>query len=252
MPSSLLDRTLLEQIAEAAQATFSRSVGSCSMSEGSVHEVQGSRMSEAELIERAGAGDPRAIRELHDRHAPLVLTVVRRITGDEDAARDCAQEVWIRALRSLHTFEGRAPFSAWIRRIAARAAFQFGRSERRRTRREAVFSVSAETFEEPRRPRTCAEWLEEAVLGLPQGMRRVLVLHDVEGFTHEEIGELLHISPGTSKSQLFKARAKVRETIRAAEGDRESDMRSEERVMRQSGSWSEGTIERGGVAGWST
>jgi RNA polymerase sigma-70 factor (ECF subfamily) len=174
-------------------------------------------MSEAELIERAGRGDPRAIRELHDRHASLVLTVARRITGDMDQARDCAQEVWIRALRSLSTYEARAPFAAWIRRIAARVALQSDRADRRRSLREGIFSGTFDDTIEPAPLLLDGPRLEAAVLRLPNGMRKILVLHDVEGFTHEEIGEALGIAPGTSKSQLFKARGKMREMMRRAE-----------------------------------
>jgi RNA polymerase sigma-70 factor (ECF subfamily) len=225
-------------------------------------------MSEAELIERAGEGDPQAIRELHDRHAPLVLTVARRITGDLDQARDCAQEVWIRAFRSISTYEGRAPFAAWIRKIAARVALQSARSHRRRLRREAIFSETLDATIEPVAPFANGLRLEGALRLLPDGMRTILVLHDVEGFTHEEIGEALGIAPGTSKSQLFKARGKMREMIERAdsregeesvglrearsaergEGERGAKVESSEgRERRMAASW-----ERGGIEKWST
>jgi len=213
-------------------------------------------MSEAELIERAGEGDPRAIRELHDRHASLVLTVTRRITGDMDQARDCAQEVWIRALRSLSTYEGRAPFSAWIRRIAARVALHADRADRRRTLREGIFSGTVDDTIEPAPQLPENHRLEAALQGLPNGMRKILVLHDVEGFTHEEIGEALGIAPGTSKSQLFKARGKMREMIRRAEGCVELKDKAGDRVVAKTG-WAEMSaegrgVERGGVERWST
>lgn len=218
-------------------------------------DPSGSRMTEAELIEQAGVGDPRAIRELHDRHALLVLGVARRITGDEDEARDCAQVAWIRAFRSIASYEGRAPFSAWLRRIAARVALQSDRSNRRRSQREAVFSQSMEhAIEAPRANRDGGK-LEAAVLRLPEGMRRVLVLHDIEGFTHEEIGELLGVSPGTSKSQLFKARAKVREMVMGTKGDGALEDPPDRKAERSGGivaSQGGSGIERGRIEAWNT
>lgn len=173
-------------------------------------------MTDRELVDRAREGDAWAIRELHDRHASIVLTVALRITRDSDSARDCAQEAWIRALRFLPTYEGRAPFSAWIRKIAARVSLQMDRTDQRRRRREAVFSGRDDQVVLPSEPRGSLG-LEASLHTLPDGMRQILLLHDVEGFTHDEIGEILEIAPGTSKSQLFKARAKLREIVRGCD-----------------------------------
>jgi len=170
-------------------------------------------MREAELIRRACEGDQAAIRALYDRHAPRVYAVVRRIAPDEATAQDYAQEAWIRAIRALPTFRGEARFSTWLHRIAVNAALRGARKEKRRNDRRRPMPKSV-----PREPRTgdplLAERLEEALARLPDGMREVLVLHDVEGYTHAEIGELLGVATGTSKSQLFKARAKMREILR--------------------------------------
>jgi RNA polymerase sigma-70 factor (ECF subfamily) len=87
--------------------------------------------------------------------------------------------------------------------------------------------------------------MEAALLRLPEGMRRILVLHDVEGFTHEEIGEVLEITPGTSKSQLFKARAKLRGILSEAVIAGEIGPSDARAPVRQG-------IERGGMRGWST
>lgn len=165
----------------------------------------------------AADGDARAIRTLYDRYAPRVYAVVRRIAGDDDLAQDYAQEAWIRAIRALPTFRGDARFSTWLHRIAVNAALQALRKTETRTKREApvpeqvpVAPVHADSLLQKR--------LEQALDGLPEGMRRVLILHDVEGYTHEEIGDVLGVTAGTSKSQLFKARAKMRDMLAGLDG----------------------------------
>ncbi len=162
-----------------------------------------------ELIRRACEGDERAARGLHDRYAPRVYAVVRRIAGADDLAKDYAQEAWIRAFRALPTFRGEARFSTWLHRIAVNAALQMDRKQKTRREREAplpeVVPVAPQV-----RDVLLQRRLEEALDQLPPRMRQVIVLHDVEGRTHEEIAEALGVAPGTSKSQLFKARAKMR------------------------------------------
>lgn len=166
-------------------------------------------MSEGELIERACEGDPAAARALYDRYAPRVYAVVRRIAGEDDVAEDYAQEAWIRVFRALPDFRGDARFSTWIHRIAVNAALQGLRRTRRRDDRRAPMPPAVPVDPDPGDV-LLAERLEAALDRVPDGMRRILILHDVEGYTHDEIGELLGINPGTSKSQLFKARARMR------------------------------------------
>ena len=171
---------------------------------------------EAQLIRRACEGDGRAVRALYDRYSPRVYAVVRRIAGDDDTAQDYAQEAWIRAIRALPTFRGEARFSTWLHRIAVNAALQAVRKEKtRRTREVPVPDVI------PVAPNVgdvlMERKLEQALEQLPDGMRKVLILHDVEGYTHEEIGAALGVTAGTSKSQLFKARAKMRRMLRGFE-----------------------------------
>ena len=174
-------------------------------------------LSESQLIRLATEGDARAIRTLYDRYAPRVHAVVRRIAGDDDLAQDYAQEAWIRAIRALPTFRGDARFSTWLHRIAVNAALQALRKSETRIKREGpvpeevpVAPVDADSL--------LQNQLERALDGLPEGMRRVLILHDVEGYTHEEIGDVLGVTAGTSKSQLFKARAKMRVMLASLDG----------------------------------
>lgn len=172
--------------------------------------------STSELIRRSCEGDERAARGLYHRYAPRVYAVVRRIAGNDDLAKDYAQEAWIRAFRALPGFRGDARFSTWLHRIAVNAALQLERKQKAAREREAplpeVIPVAPQV-----RDVLLQRRLEEALDQLPPRMRQVLVLHDVEGRTHQEIGEDLGIAAGTSKSQLFKARAKMRRMLAAYE-----------------------------------
>lgn len=156
------------------------------------------------------------MRALYERYAPRVYAVVRRIAGDDDLAHDYAQEAWIRAIRALPTFRGDARFSTWLHRIAVNAALQAARKAQTREKRQAPMPDTIPVAPRPG-DTLLKDCLEDALDRLPEGMRRVLILHDVEGYTHEEIGDLLGIADGTSKSQLSKARAKMREMLATLE-----------------------------------
>ena len=169
-------------------------------------------MTETELVRRASIGDEAAMHALYRRYAPRVYAVVRRLAGDDALADDWAQEAWIRAFRALPRFRGESAFSTWLHRVAVNSALQGRRKSNRHDSREADLPdvLPGGTAD----PTVLRIGLERALERLPDGMRKVLVLHDVEGFTHEEIGQMLGVAPGTSKSQLFKARAKMRELLR--------------------------------------
>ncbi len=172
-------------------------------------------MTEQELLQQARQGDEGAMHTLYRRYAPRVYAVVRRIAGDDGLADDWSQEAWIRAFRALPGFRGDAAFSTWLHRVAVNSALQGKRKQGRHDERETPLTASLPGTGSGRDPTVLRITLERAMELLPEGMRRVLVLHDVEGFTHEEIGELLGIASGTSKSQLSKARARMRELLRA-------------------------------------
>jgi RNA polymerase sigma-70 factor, ECF subfamily len=164
------------------------------------------------LIQQARSGDGSAIQALYRRYADRVYSVVRRLAADDALAEDWAQEAWVRAIRALPTFRGDSQFSTWLHRIAVNSALYGRRGRERHNAREAPLpdtlangNGSDQTLLRLR--------LERALQQLPEGMRRVLVLHDVEGYTHTEIGVLLGVAPGTCKSQLFKARARMRELL---------------------------------------
>jgi len=173
-------------------------------------------MTETELVRRATQGDETALHALYRRYAPRVYAVVRRFAGDDALAEDWAQETWIRVFRALPGFRGEAAFSTWLHRVAVNSALQGRRARSRHDIREAPLAADHGGATRPD-PMALRMSLEAALQRLPDGMRQVLVLHDVEGFTHDEIGDMLGVAAGTSKSQLFKARAKMRELLGSAE-----------------------------------
>jgi RNA polymerase sigma-70 factor, ECF subfamily len=185
-----------------------------------------------ELVRRARHGDREAAGRLYERHAPRVYAIVRRLAGEDELAADWAHETWMAIFRGLPGFRGEARFTTWLHRVAVNTALQGQRSiARQRGRLEAATRERAgqalASTEVPDRPLLRLS-LERAIDALPPRMRRVLVLHDVEGYTHEEIGDLLGVSVGTCKSQLFKARAKLRERLEP--GGAPEDCLEEERI----------------------
>jgi RNA polymerase sigma-70 factor, ECF subfamily len=165
------------------------------------------------LIQRAIDGDERAMRQLWSQHAPHIDAVVRRLVGDPDQASDIAQEVWIQIFRALPTYRGESQFGTWAHRVAVNRTL----NAMRRTRRLAAMEtdIDEETVSvEPTTERSLlAASIDEAAAKLSPGARTVFVMHDVEGYTHEEIANELGITAGGSKSQLFKARAKLRKLL---------------------------------------
>jgi RNA polymerase sigma-70 factor (ECF subfamily) len=161
-------------------------------------------------------GDEAAFRDLYRRYTPrLYLTVYRLLGQSEMDAEDAVQETWIRAVRQMGRFRWESALSTWLIAIAGNVARDQLRKSWRWDERE-VNGMDAIPVE---RPVADGIDLERAIALLPEGYRTVLVLHDVEGLTHEEIGEALGIAPGTSKSQLSGARRSMRALLNpAAEG----------------------------------
>jgi RNA polymerase sigma-70 factor (ECF subfamily) len=163
------------------------------------------------LIQRAVQGDEAAMRALWSRHAPHIDAVVRRLVGNDlDLAADVAQEVWIQIFRALPQYRGDSQFSTWAHRIAVNRTLNALRRTKRLARIETEVEEDTAAVEpEPERS-LLLDTIQNAAARLSPGARAVFMLHDVEGYTHEEIAERLGITSGGSKSQLFKARAKLR------------------------------------------
>jgi len=152
--------------------------------------------------------DEEAFRELYRLHAPrLYALLLRLVAGRAAEADEGVQETWVRAVRGLERFEGRSSLSTWLAGIAIR----WWREESRRRAREVELPDDERL--PPARPvrREIARVdLERALAVLPRGYREAILLHDVQGYTHEEIAAMTAVEPGTSKSQLSRARSALR------------------------------------------
>ena len=157
------------------------------------------------------AGDEVAFRTMYRAHAPALYRLALRLTGGKvDAAEDVVQEAWARAVRRLGGFERRASLRTWLSRFVVNCALERIRWERRDG--EALPEPEGVAGPDAQPPEERVD-LERAFGLLPPGYRAVLVLHEVEGYTHEEIARVLGVSAGTSKSQLSRARAWLRRAL---------------------------------------
>ena len=164
-------------------------------------------------IQRAIEGDERALRALWSQHAPHIDAVVRRLAGDPDLAEDICQEVWIQIFRALPSYRGESQFGTWAHRIAVNRTLNALRRTRRLTKIETDIEEETVSVDHGGERAMLRSVIDAATAKLSPGARTVFVMHDVEGFTHEEIATELGITAGGSKSQLFKARAKLRRLL---------------------------------------
>jgi RNA polymerase sigma-70 factor (ECF subfamily) len=161
----------------------------------------------------AASGDGRAFERLYRSHVARIHSLVRRMMGP-DHADDVAQDVFVRAWHKLSTFRGEAAFGTWLHRLAVNVILArrttLGTERGRYDDSEDALAVV------PSRPGPALELsldFEEAIGRLPDGARQVFVLHDIEGYRHEEIADMLGIVAGTSKSQLHHARMALRKHL---------------------------------------
>ena len=161
--------------------------------------------------------DDRAFAQLYDRHTPALYGLALRLfAGNEPAAEEVVHEAWVRAASRLAEFRWDASLRTWLAAIVVRASHEV----MRRDARAPIPLLDDRIAADDSRLRGVFDRLdlERAIASLPSGFRQVLVLHDVEGFTHDEIATLLDIVPGTSKSQLARARAALRRALGAPTG----------------------------------
>ena len=171
-------------------------------------------VTESQLIQRLKEGDHSAARSLYDLHIDRVFRLCYRFAGEYDLAQDFTQETFVRAFSKIHTFRGESAFGTWVSAIATSVSLnELRRIKRFRTREapldDQLMGAGPATRVEP----DLRDDLHRAIDALPEGYRTVFLLHDLEGYTHEEIGQILGIKAGTSKSQLFRARNRLREML---------------------------------------
>jgi RNA polymerase sigma-70 factor (ECF subfamily) len=171
-------------------------------------------VNDRELIGRVLAGDPGAERALYDAHVDRVFRLVYRMAGDLDRAQDWVQETFIRAFDRLAGFRGESALSTWLCSIAISVSLNGLRQVRRARDREVALDDAGVLGHHPvQADPDLRTRLSQAIEALPDGYRAVFVMHDVEGYTHEEIARALGVQAGTSKAQLFRARARLREAL---------------------------------------
>jgi RNA polymerase sigma-70 factor (ECF subfamily) len=169
-----------------------------------------------DLVARCQAGDVEAFGTLYRIHAPRIYALASRMAGSPDEGEDLLQEIFLQAFQKLGSFKGEAAIGTWLYRLALNHCLDFVRSKQAKMGK-VTDTLDAETSIEPaaRRDTPIARIdLERAIERLPAGCRDAFVLHDIEGFDHKEVGDVLGIAEGTSKSQVFKARMKLRAFFR--------------------------------------
>ncbi len=177
-------------------------------------------VSERQLIERVVAGDPIAQREMYDSHVDRVYRLTYRLAGDEELARDFTQLTFIRAFERIGTFRHESSLATWLHSIGVSISLNGLRKVKTTRSREAPMEAASGigTGERNAEPDLKAR-LAVAIDALSEKYRTVFLMHDVEGFTHDEIGAAIGIPVGTSKTRLFQGRAKLREALADFRGE---------------------------------
>jgi RNA polymerase sigma-70 factor (ECF subfamily) len=173
-----------------------------------------------ELVSRCLAGDSEAERALYDAHVDRVYRLAFRMTGDSDLAADFTQDTFVRAFDRLEQYRGDSALSTWLHAIALSVTLNGMRKVRRmHTSTEELVDSPALATEMRELPPDLRTRLHAAIDALSAKLRPVFLMHDVEGYTHDEIATALSIPVGTSKARLFDARAKLRAALRQFAGD---------------------------------
>ena len=180
------------------------------------------REREAELVRKAQQGDEASFEQLYETHKRRVFSLCLRMIGDPSRAEDFSQQAFLQLFRKIGSFRGQSAFSTWLHRLVVNVVLMH-------LRKKGLDVVPLEETDSSREERPREEYgsvdrhlagsvdritLQRAIDGLPPGYRRIFVLHDVEGFEHNEIARMTKCSVGNSKSQLHKARLKLRESLR--------------------------------------
>jgi RNA polymerase sigma-70 factor (ECF subfamily) len=170
----------------------------------------GAGLSEAADVALAASGDQRAFERLYRQHVARIHSLARRMVGDDGDPDELTQDVFVRAWERLGTYRGEAAFGTWLHRLAVNTILNWRRSEAS-GRRHLEDRADVESVPGTRRGVGGEELdLEKAIARLPPGAREVFVLHDVQGFRHEEIAAMTGVTTGTSKAQLHRARMLLR------------------------------------------
>ena len=173
---------------------------------------------ERSLVDRARRGDVDAFESIYRLHSGRVYALCLRMTADATAARELAQDVFVRVWEKLGSFRGDAALSSWVHRIAVNVVLMTRRGDRRREQRVTSsedLSVDGGALDGDVDPPDVEQEidLERAIASLPPGARRVFVLHDIEGYRHDEIARMTGNAEGTLRAQLHRARRLLMEAL---------------------------------------
>jgi RNA polymerase sigma-70 factor, ECF subfamily len=192
--------------------------------------------SDAQLIARAQRGDEAAFAALFEAHKRRVYSLCLRMVSDPTEAEDLSQEAFLQVFRKLSTFRGESAFSTWLHRLVVNVVLMH-------LRKKGLQQVSLDEVDSSQEEPVKREYgdddrrllgsvdrinLDRAIAELPPGYRAVFVLHDVEGYEHNEIAQIMSYSVGNSKSQLHKARLKLREWLRRDEARKAAGLEATE------------------------
>lgn len=167
-----------------------------------------------DLIRQAQQGDRTAFEQLYRRNVGRVYAVCLRISADRDRAEELTQDVFVRAWEKIGTFREESAFSSWLHRLAVNVVLEDFRSQRRRMTR-IMLTNDLSTYDKTNKDATPGIEidLEKSIATLPPQARTVFVLHDIEGYRHDEIAKLMGVALGTCKAQLHRARKLLREVL---------------------------------------
>ena len=168
-------------------------------------------MDDSELIAQVRAGDQVAEREFYDRHVDRVYRLIHRMTRRDDLAQEWTQDTFVRAFERISQFRGDSAISTWLHSIAVSITLNGLRGKvRHDLKNTSLDDVALQPARHDTGEPDLRERMRLAIDALPTGYRTVFMMHDVEGYTHEEIGQVLGVAIGTSKAQLSRAREKLR------------------------------------------
>jgi RNA polymerase sigma-70 factor (ECF subfamily) len=178
------------------------------------------RVSETQLVARVIDGDPAAQREMYESHVDRIYRLAYRLAGEDELARDFTQLTFIRAFERIGDFRGESSLATWLHTIGVSIALNGLRKVKTARNREAPLEAASSigTYTREAEPDLKMR-LNAAIDALSEKYRTVFLMHDVEGFTHEEIAAALDIPVGTSKTRLFQGRAKLREALADFRGE---------------------------------
>lgn len=172
-------------------------------------------MGDSADVALAAAGDRQAFERLYRTHANRVFTLCARMSGSRSRGEELTQDVFVRTWEKLPQFRGESAFSTWLHRLAVNVVLNARKIEGKHASRTEQSDVEDERRDEMSRAPLHIERMDlaQAISGLPEGARKVFVLHDIEGYKHEEIAEMMGITSGGSKAQLHRARLLLREAL---------------------------------------